>query len=149
MTFGRVHGRLLASDDGADQASRLSSGQIYRCSRGFGDLRPVRQWRLRTVRGRVGRPPAGDVRLYELKRCGRLTGTTDRRDRERGNKMLELTALAVTAVTQTCERQIVLADEAVEVTWRHYTYDPDDIWFLDVEIVSAARAMRERASSLA
>ncbi len=62
---------------------------------------------------------------------------------------MELTALAVTAVTQTCERQIVLADEAVEVTWRHYTYDPDDIWFLDVEIVSAARAMRERASSLA
>lgn len=61
--------------------------------------------------------------------------------------MLELTALAVAAVAHTCRRQALLADEAVEVTWRHYAYDPDAIWFLDVE-VSSTGTLRQRAWAL-
>ena len=61
--------------------------------------------------------------------------------------MLELTALAVSAVTQTCRQRALLPDDAVEVTWRHYAYDPDAIWFLDVE-VSSTGTLRQRARAL-
>ena len=60
-------------------------------------------------------------------------------ERQAGNRkepaMLELTALAVSAVATTCKGRRLEAEDAVEVTWRHYCYDPDDIWFLEVEVL--------------
>jgi hypothetical protein len=49
--------------------------------------------------------------------------------------MLELTALAVSAVTTLNLRRDLAPDEAIEVIWRHYCYDPDDVWFLEVHRV--------------
>ncbi len=56
--------------------------------------------------------------------------------------MLELTALAVQAVTTTCSTRGVRPGESAEVTWRRSLVDPDPVWLLDVEIVagSVARA---------
>lgn len=61
--------------------------------------------------------------------------------------MLELTALAVIAVTQTCRRRDLLPGDAVEVTWRHYSYDPEPVWFLEVEVQTGR--MRERLATIA
>ena len=61
--------------------------------------------------------------------------------------MLEITALAVTAVAQVYERRDLFPGDALEVTWRHYAYDPDQVWFLETEIVS--ETLRQRAASFA
>lgn len=52
-----------------------------------------------------------------------------------GIEMLELTALAVSAVTTLNMRGSLAPGEAIEVIWRHYCYDPDDVWFLEVHRV--------------
>jgi len=49
--------------------------------------------------------------------------------------MLELTALAVSAVATMNLRRDLAPGEAIEVVWRHYCYDPDDVWFLEVHRV--------------
>jgi len=49
--------------------------------------------------------------------------------------MLELTALAVSAVATMNLRRDLDPGEAIEVVWRHYCYDPDDVWFLEVHRV--------------
>lgn len=51
--------------------------------------------------------------------------------------MLELTALAVQAVTTTCGTRGVRPGEAAEVTWQRSLVDPDPVWLLDVELVPA------------
>lgn len=50
--------------------------------------------------------------------------------------MLQLLALAVTAVAKTCEQRGLRLGESIDVTWRHYCYDPDSVWFVEVEVVS-------------
>jgi hypothetical protein len=55
--------------------------------------------------------------------------------------MLELTALAVQAVTTTCGARGVRPGESAEVTWRRSLVDPDQVWLLDVEIVPAVVAL--------
>lgn len=63
-----------------------------------------------------------------------------------GATMLEIMGLAVTAVAQICERQHLPHGSAVDVTWRHYSYDPDNIWFLEVEV--ATDGFRQRSLGL-
>jgi hypothetical protein len=61
--------------------------------------------------------------------------------------MLQLLAMAVTAVAKTCEQRGLRQGESIEITWRHYRYDPDSVWFIEVEVVSGQR--REFARALA
>ena len=51
--------------------------------------------------------------------------------------MLELTALAVQAVTTTCGTRGVRPGESAEVTWERSLADPDPVWLLDVAFVPA------------
>ena len=51
--------------------------------------------------------------------------------------MLELTALAVQAVTTTCGARGVRPGEGAEVHWERSLVDPDPVWLLDVEILPA------------
>lgn len=55
--------------------------------------------------------------------------------------MLELTALAVQAVTTTCSNRGVHPGEGAEVSWQRSLFDPDQVWLLDVEIVPAEVAV--------
>ena len=63
--------------------------------------------------------------------------------------MLELTALAVTAVARACERGALRPGDAVELTWRHYRYDPPDVWFLELHVASAERPGDRRSERVA
>ena len=56
--------------------------------------------------------------------------------------MLELTALAVQAVTTTCRTRGVRSGEGAEITWRRSLVDPDAVWLLDVDVVPAAGLAR-------
>jgi len=63
-----------------------------------------------------------------------------------GVTVLQLTALAVSAVAAVCERRALRPTECVEVTWRHYRDDPPSVWFMEVEVVTGQ--MRQRATLL-
>jgi hypothetical protein len=58
--------------------------------------------------------------------------------------MFEITALAVSAVSAAGARRDFTTDEVVEITWRHYTDDPETVYFIDVEVTSGVSAL-ERA----
>ena len=60
--------------------------------------------------------------------------------------MLQLTALAVSAVAAVCEQHALKPTDAVEVTWRHYRDDPPSVWFMEVEVVTGQ--MRQRTTLL-
>jgi len=62
--------------------------------------------------------------------------------------MLQLTALAVSAVDRVCAQRALLPGEAVEVTWRHYRSDPDTVWFLEVHVFQPD-GLTERATLVA
>ena len=61
--------------------------------------------------------------------------------------MLELTALVVTAVAQSCARYGDHFGGEIEVSWRHYAEDPTTLWLLEVTLLSSPWA--ERASMIA
>jgi hypothetical protein len=61
--------------------------------------------------------------------------------------MLEITALAVSAVATAGTRRPFTPEEIVEVTWRHYPDDPDTVFFLDVDVSSMC--VRVEPASLA
>jgi outer membrane lipoprotein SlyB len=54
--------------------------------------------------------------------------------------MLEITALAVSAVATAGTRRTFTPDEVVEVTWRHYPDDPETVFFIDVDVTSMSSA---------
>ena len=56
--------------------------------------------------------------------------------------MLELTALAVQAVTTACRTRGMQSGEGAEVTWRRSLVDPDAVWLLDVDLVPTAGLAR-------
>jgi hypothetical protein len=58
--------------------------------------------------------------------------------------MLELTSLVVSAVAQACESGVIALGDTLEVTYRHYRYDPPEMWFLEVHIAREA-SWAERA----
>jgi len=60
--------------------------------------------------------------------------------------VLQLTALAVSAVALVCEQRALRPTDSVEVTWRHYRDDPPSVWFIEVEAVTGQ--MRHRATLL-
>ena len=62
--------------------------------------------------------------------------------------MLQLTALAVSAVVSVCSQRALLPREALEVTWRHYRADPDTVWFLEVHVFQPG-GLTERATLVA
>jgi hypothetical protein len=62
--------------------------------------------------------------------------------------MLQLTALAVSAVASACQQRALLPGEAVEVTWRHYRSDPQNVWFLEVHVFQQ-NGVTERATLVA
>jgi hypothetical protein len=55
--------------------------------------------------------------------------------------MLELTALAVQAVTTTCGTRGVRPGESAEIRWRRSLVDPDPVWLLDIEFVPTEAAL--------
>jgi hypothetical protein len=59
--------------------------------------------------------------------------------------MLQLTALAVSAVAQACERGVLAPGDVLDITYRRYRYDPPDVWFLEVDIAKG-RSWAERTS---
>ncbi|HZU79420.1 MAG TPA: hypothetical protein VE991_05850 [Acidimicrobiales bacterium] len=61
--------------------------------------------------------------------------------------MLELTALVVTAVAETCERYGAQFGGELDLTWRHYDGDPATLWLLEVRLASSP--WLERASMVA
>jgi len=63
-----------------------------------------------------------------------------------GEVVLQLTALAVSAVALVCEQRALRPTDFVEVTWRHYRDDPPAVWFMEVEVVTGQ--MRHRATLL-
>jgi len=60
--------------------------------------------------------------------------------------VLQLTALAVSAVAVVCEQRALKPTDSVEVTWRHYRDDPASVWFMEVEVVTGQ--MRQRTTLL-
>lgn len=62
--------------------------------------------------------------------------------------MLEITALAVSAVSAAGSRREFTPEEVVEVTWRHYPDDPDTVYFIDLDVTSTP-SRTEHASLMA
>jgi len=60
--------------------------------------------------------------------------------------VLQLTALAVSAVALVCEQRALRPTDFVEVTWGHYRDDPPSVWFMEAEVVTGQ--MRQRATLL-
>jgi hypothetical protein len=55
--------------------------------------------------------------------------------------MFEITALAVSAVAAAGARRSFTPNEVVEVTWRHYTDDPETVYFIDIDVRSVSSAL--------
>lgn len=58
--------------------------------------------------------------------------------------MLELTSLVVSAVSHACESGVISSGDSLDVTCRHYRYDPPKLWFLEV-LIDREASFAERA----
>jgi hypothetical protein len=56
--------------------------------------------------------------------------------------MLQLTALAVSATQMAYRQSSPGRGDTLVVSWERNNFDPDDIWYLDVDVVGTASAIR-------
>lgn len=60
--------------------------------------------------------------------------------------MFQLIDLVTTAAASVYRSGAPDAEETLEVTWRRYGYDPDDLWYLEVDVVDDESATSQHVS---